>query len=75
VFHTDTVILSVFVTDTSLDGQNVRIDLHATDLSGFEDRNINLEVIPDNHVFIDNGLAKEYRDTALTWLQHTYPGN
>jgi hypothetical protein len=74
LLHSDSVVLSVFVTDTSLAGEKLPVSIHATDHITSEQQDIHLNVIPGSNAYVDDKLAKAYRDSALKYLYVQYPG-
>lgn len=74
VFHTDTVVLSVMVSDSSLSGQKIRIGVNATDKTASAGQDIYLKVVPGNLAYLNDQLARTYRDSAIQYLLARYPG-
>ncbi len=68
MLHTDVVVLSFFVTDTALAGQKITVSILATDHTISEQHYINLNVIPGNNAYMDDHLARAYRDSALKYI-------
>lgn len=68
ILHTDAVVLSFFVTDTTLAGQKITVSILATDHTISEQHDINLNVIPGNNTYLDDYQAKAYRDSALKYI-------
>jgi hypothetical protein len=74
LYGPDTVLLSLFVTDSTISEGHYPVYIRSTNLVREHVDTLELEVIPGYQGFMDHTLARNYRDSALQFIMHEYPG-
>jgi len=73
ITRTDTVILSMFVSENALAELTVPVYISATDNYYTESDTISLQVTGGSGAYLDDYLARTYRDSAIGFIQSKYP--